>query len=163
MKVLDFYLTKNENSIEEFFAKKFEQCPKCPMDNKFSEIFIKLSMLEDINLNISENDKPSIYKIIEQRINSCHTFKVDDKVLLFLSILCNSVGYGIMYIWYLQYESKKRNINFITFDIFSEIFSWGFPSNETLDKLWINQKVNRSDIKESDNLLDYALAGKTLF
>ena len=68
-----------------------------------------------------------------------------------------------MYIWYLQYQSKKRKIEFISFDIFTEIFAWGFPTKDTLEKLWSNQKVDRSDANNSDNLLDYQSAGKSLF
>ena len=113
MKVLDFDVTMQPNSIEELFAKKFEECPKCPMTNELSEIFIKLTLLGDTNLDIPENEKPFIYKVMESRIELLHTFKVDDKVLLFLSILCQSAGDGVMYIWYLQYQSKKRKIEFI--------------------------------------------------
>ena len=163
MKVLDFDVTMQPNSIEELFAKKFEECPKCPMTNELSEIFIKLTLLGDTNLDIPENEKPFIYKVMESRIELLHSFKVDDKVLLFLSILCQSAGDGVMYIWYLQYQSKKRKIEFISFDIFTEIFAWGFPTKDTLEKLWSNQKVDRSDANNSDNLLDYQSAGKSLF
>jgi hypothetical protein len=67
-----------------------------------------------------------------------------------------------MYCWYLQYEAKKRGVDEITFEIFTEIFAWGFPSEDGLSKLWDEQKVIRKDMG-SDNLLDYPKAGLSLF
>jgi hypothetical protein len=67
-----------------------------------------------------------------------------------------------MYCWYLQYESKNRCVNEITFEIFVEIFPSGFPSEDGLGKLWDEQKVDRKD-NLSDNLLDYPNAGLSLF
>lgn len=163
MKLIDFNVTEQGNSIEELFAKTFDESQKTPMTNQLSEVFIKLTLLKDINLDIPEEEKPFIYKVIEKRIYTLHNYKVDDKVLLFLSCLCESAGDGVMYIWYLQYQCKKRNINFISFDIFSEIFAWGFPSKDTLNRLWSSQKVHRKNLDFSDNLLDYYSAGQSLF
>jgi hypothetical protein len=67
-----------------------------------------------------------------------------------------------MYCWYLQYESKKRNMKEISFDNFVEIFPMGFPSEDDLHRLWDAQKVH-SERMSSDNLLDYPQAGKSLY
>ena len=164
MKLIDFELTKASNSIEELFAKHFDECYKIPMDNETSEIFMKLTLLKDIDLDIPEEEKPFIYKLIEKRISVIHDFKLDDKVLMFLSFICESAGVGVMYVWYLQYQCKKRNTKFISFSDFTEIFSWGFPSKDTLDKLWSSQKVDVPKYtNNSDNLLDYKQAGLSLF
>ena len=164
MKLIDFELTKESNSIEELFVKHFDECYKIPMDNETCEIFMKLTFLKDSDLDISEVEKPFIYQLIEKRISVIHDFKVDDKVLMFLSFICHSAGVGIMYVWYLQYQCKKRNTKFIYFSDFTDIFSWGLPSKDTLDKLWLSQKV---DVPQytfgSDNLLDYKEAGLSLF
>jgi hypothetical protein len=103
---------------------------------------------------------------MEKRISVNHSFEVDDRILLFLSFICKSVGECVMYIWYLQYKSKIRSINRsgnFTFEDFADIFADGFPSNYGLEKLWEFQKVSPPTIENSDNLLDYTSAGKSLF
>jgi hypothetical protein len=160
--MIEFSVTEQPNSIEELFAKKFEQLNKYPMDNETSEIFVKLILSKNSSFEIPESEKPFIYKLLEKRISVVHDYKVDDRVLLFLSWICKSAGVGVMYCWYLQYESKNRCVNEITFEIFVEIFPSGFPSEDGLGKLWDEQKVDRKD-NLSDNLLDYPNAGLSLF
>jgi hypothetical protein len=161
--MLDLELTMREDSIEELFAKKFEVLTTAPMDNKTAEIFYKLIRSKDSEYVVPEDEKPLVYKILEQRISKLHSFTVDDRVLLYLSWECKSSGIGVMYCWYLQYKSKTLNIKHFTFEIFSEVFRWGFPCQDELDKIWLKQKVNRVDFYDSDNLLDYPQAGKSLF
>ena len=67
-----------------------------------------------------------------------------------------------MYCWYIQYECKKHNTEKISFELFAEIFGSGFPTENALQKLWEEQKVN-SVGTFSDNLLDYPKAGLSLF
>lgn len=160
--ILDFELTNKVDSIELHFASKFEKLCKYPMDNQMAKIFVKLLMCKDSSYCVAENEKPTIYQIMEKRIASMHTFKVDDRILLFLSFICKTAGISIMYCWYLQYQSKKRNIKEFTFEDFADIFQNGFPSEEALESSWISQKVNRQDFS-SDNLLDYKKAGESLF
>jgi len=160
--MIEFSVTEQPNSIEELFAKKFEQLNKYPMDNETSEIFVKLILSKGSQYEIPENEKPFLYKLLEKRISIVHDYEIDDRVLLFLSWICKSAGVGVMYCWYLQYESKMRSVHTITFEIFSEIFAWGFPSEDGLQKLWDEQKVNSKDMS-SDNLLDYPQAGLSLF
>jgi len=160
--MLEFSVTEQPNSIEELFAKKFEQLNKYPMDNETSEIFVKLILSKNSEYEIPESEKPFIYQVLDKRISVVHDYEVDDRVLLFLSWICKSAGVGVMYCWYLQYEAKKRGVDEITFEIFTEIFAWGFPSEDGLSKLWDEQKVIRKDMG-SDNLLDYPKAGLSLF
>lgn len=160
--MLEFSVTEQPNSIQELFAKKFEQLNKYPMDNETSEIFVKLILSKNSEYEIPENEKPFIYQVLDKRISVVHDYEVDDRVLLFLSWICKSAGVGVMYCWYLQYESKKRSVDKITFEIFAEIFAWGFPSDNALHKLWDGQKVH-SENMGSDNLLDYGKAGLSLF
>jgi hypothetical protein len=158
--MLEYNLTQKEDSIEELFAKKFDLLTKYPMDNETAEIFIKLSMSKNSSYVIPENDKPFIYKIMERRIEVIHNYTVDDRILLFLSYICKSAGQSVMYCWYLQYKSKCMNKYHFTFEDFAEIFSWGFPSEDGLRKLWSEQKINRNNNNhDSDNLLDYPRAG----
>ena len=54
--MIDFDVTMQPNSIEELFAKKFEELSKYPMDNNTSEIFVKLLLSrrnsEEIKLDV---------------------------------------------------------------------------------------------------------------
>jgi hypothetical protein len=160
--MLEFNVREQSNSIEELFAKKFKELNKYPMDNETSEIFVKLILSKKSQYKIPDGDKPFLYQLMEKRISIVHDYKVDDRVLLFLSFICKSAGDGVMYCWYLQYESMKRNVDEITFEIFAEIFGSGFPSDEGLKKLWEGQKLNNKGVS-SDNLLDYQKAGLSLF
>jgi hypothetical protein len=160
--MLEFNVREQPNSIEELFAKKFKELNKYPMDNSTAEIFVKLILSKESEYKIPESEKPFLYLLLEKRISIVHDYKVDDRVLLFLSIICKSAGVGVMYCWYFQYESMKYNIDKITFEIFAEIFGSGFPSDEGLQKLWEEQKLNNKGVS-SDNLLDYQKAGLSLF
>lgn len=160
--MLDISRVEQENSIEELFAKEFDKFKNSPMNKDTSELFITLTLAKNIPLDIPEDEKPFLYKLMERRLEVLHNYKMDSKTLLFLSFLCENAGTCVMYIWYLQYEANKRNIDLIDFQKFTEIFSWGFPSDKTLEELWDSQKVNSKGLG-SDNLLDYPLAGKSLF
>ena len=137
--MIDFSVTEQPNSIEELFAKKFEQLNKYPMDNETSEIFVKLILSKNSGFKVPEEEKPFLYKLLEKRILLIHDYEVDDRVILFLCCICKSAGIGVMYCWYLQYESRKRGIDKISFEIFAEIFGSGFPSDDGLQKTWENQ------------------------
>lgn len=159
--MLELDVTKQPDSIENLFAKQFSELTQYPMDNETSEIYIKLLLLKDEDLNLTEKDKSFLYLLIEKRHLVIYSFKLDKRTTFFLSYFCQTAGIVVMYLWYLQYECKLRNIDEITFEIFSEIFANGFPSVEALHKLWVNQKVNAGGLG-SDNLLDYTDAGKSL-
>lgn len=160
--MLENEVIHKEDSIELLFAKKFDELRKYPMDNETAEIFIKLGLSKSSSYVITESDKPFLYKVMEKRISVIHSYTVDDRVLLFLSFICKSAGICVMYCWYLQYKSKMLNVNHISFELFSEIFGWGFPTDEGLSKIWESQKVKTTSFS-SDNLLDYPQAGKSLF
>lgn len=160
--MIDFNLTEQPNSIEELFCKKFSELTKYPMNNEISEIFVRLLLTENIDYLIPEKEKPFIYQLLEKRISVLHDYKVDERVLLFLSCICESAGVGVMYCWYLQYESKMRGIDVIDFQEFSDIFGSGFPSSDGLKKIWESQKVEHKGMS-SDNLLDYQKEGFSLF
>lgn len=160
--MLDENVKEQPNSIEELFAKEFEKTKKNPMDKDTSEILMKLIMSKNSSYQIPEKDKPFLYKLLEKRIEVLHSFEVDDRVLLFLCCICRSAGVGVMYCWYLQYQSKRKNTKEISLETFCEIFPMGFPSEDDLSRLWDAQKVKTKGMS-SDNLLDYPQAGKSLF
>ncbi len=53
-----------------------------------------------------------------------------------------------------------KNTKQISMDLFCiKISSFSLPTQEELNKLWVNQKINRPiDYRISDNLLDYKTA-----
>lgn len=160
--MLDISVTEQENSIEELFAKEFEKTKKEPMDDFVSEMLVKLILSKNMSYSIPEGEKPFLYKLMEKRISVIHDFELDERTLVFLCCICKSAGVCVMYVWYLQYESKKRNMKQISLENFCEIFPMGFPSEDDLHRLWDSQKVSRKEMG-SDNLLDYTQAGKSLF
>jgi hypothetical protein len=160
--MLDFNVTEQDNSIEELFAKEFEKTEKYPMDDFTTEMLVKLTLSKNTSYAIPEGEKPFLYKLMEKRIEVLHDFELDERTLLFLCCICKSAGVSVMYIWYLQYKSKKRNIKEISLESFCEIFPVGFPSEDDLHRMWDNQKVFVKGMG-SDNLLDYPYAGKSLF
>lgn len=160
--MLDFNVTEQDNSIEELFAKEFEKTEKYPMDDFTTEMLVKLTLSKNTSYAIPEGEKPFLYKLMEKRIEVLHDFELDERTLLFLCCICKSAGVSVMYIWYLQYKSKKRNIKEISLESFCEIFPVGFPSEDDLHRIWDNQKVLVKGMG-SDNLLDYPYAGKSLF
>ena len=111
--MLDISVTEQENSIEELFAKEFEKTKKEPMDDFVSEMLVKLILSKNMSYSIPEGEKPFLYKLMEKRISVIHDFELDERTLVFLCCICKSAGVCVMYVWYLQYESKKRNMNIL--------------------------------------------------
>lgn len=159
-----FETTKIPDAIEVIFCKEFEECIKSknhPMDTELGELLIQLMVCGD--LNIPEAEKPFIYKLIEKRIDALHTYKLEPKAILLLSFVAERAGIAVMYIWYLQYISKKRNIKEMDMDyIIKKVFVNGFPKPDELHAVWDNQKVNTGQNTGSDNLLDYYTAGESI-
>ena len=160
--MLDISVTEQDNSIEELFAKEFEKTEKHPMDEFTYEMLVRLSLSRNRSNSIPEGEKPFLYILMEKRISVIHDFELDERTLVFLCCICKSAGVCVMYIWYLQYESKKRNMKQISLEYFCEIFPMGFPSDDDLHRLWVSIKVSSKGLG-SDNLLDYPQAGKSLF
>lgn len=151
-------LTK-DNLIEEEFCKKFELLERYQMNDELSKLMITL-ILTNIKQAPKELEEEFLYKVILKRMEYCFTFVIEDyRLIVFLMYLTQNPGKAVMYLTYLQYWCKKSNTKEIDFNIFCErIFSFGFPSNRDLDKLWEDCKVNT----KPDNLLDYQSAMKSI-
>lgn len=162
--MLEFKVTEQPDAIEEFFVKEFEKTVKHPMTEWDAEMFAKLILSKHSKFEITEEEKPFFYKMIESRVKSFHDYELDDRTILFLTFICRTAFVAVVYCWCLQYESKKRNLKQITLEDFAEIFPNGFPSESDLVAVWLKQKVKRrSGFSDSDNLLDYYSAGLSLF
>jgi len=145
------------DEIENKVCKKIEKAKVFPMSNELASILVKL-MLARESINIPEKEKPFLYSLIEKRIEYCFTYKATSTLILFLVALSERPGTAVMYLWYLQYIAKTRNIKEFTLGIFCEIFPWGFPNEETLHEIWEGQKTGRNP----QNLVDCGAAGQSL-
>jgi hypothetical protein len=98
--------------------------------------------------------------LIEARLQ-LFQYKIEDhRLILFLSLMAQSPGNAVMYLWYLQYWSKKNGFVYsITLENLCELFPMGFPSLDDMSKIWDSQKVHL----KPDNLVDHMEYGASLF
>ena len=151
-------IIKQENAIEEYFCKSFEKAKRFPMNEETTKYLIQLIMCKD-KFEIPEKEKPFLVKLIDGRIKASFNYEINDmRLQLFLAIISQKPGTAVMYLTYLQYWCKKRNCKEIDLEKFCEIFPIGFPSETDLQKIWDEQKVERDNWRNPDNLLDYQTA-----
>jgi hypothetical protein len=165
MERISYDKTKEENSVELLFAKKFEALKQHPMNDDTSSIMIKLAMS---NGAIPEDDEEIndnfMIKIITGRFKVLG-YTMDIRTKLMIASITGSPGAAVMYCHYLAYFCKQHNIIWLTFDDFCmKAFPWGFPSEEDLNILWDSQKVHKDSSEQpgTDNLLDYLEASKSI-
>lgn len=168
------------NSIELVFGDKAYKMRKCVLTNDQAEMFLKLSLLEN-NLNqlgkenfmaelTSESEGNFMCKLINSRVKACCTYTLHPCALAFLSTICDRPGTAIEYIYYIQYIVGKVKPHLKTVEITMnhigmDIFPMGVFSESQLRELWDDQKLifdDPNDRRGSDNLLDYAVALKSL-
>lgn len=173
MKPLPHSETQNPSAIEKLVCEPMSKLTMQPMNNELSEVLLKLMFLksDDIKIADIQKDYPLylLYQIIQKRIEHLFTYDIADRrLILFLCFLSETPGKVVLYLWYLQWWCHKNGETIISLDLFaSRIFPMGFPSDEDLQTLWYSAKVMRPEkqdglIPSSDNLLDYASAGKSI-
>jgi hypothetical protein len=163
---LDPSVVYESDAIEKHFCVKFEKLQHHAMTEKLSEAFMKSVLIEksEGRINIPEEEKPHVFKIIEKRLEVIFDYTMTDELKLFITILCETPGKSVMYLWYLQYVSKNKNIQHFTCENFASIFPNGFPCEKDLNQLWDEQKINRTIGQYyATNLLDFTSAGVSLF
>ena len=150
-----------KNSIEEIFCKPFHELERHEMSEDTAELLITLLLISKRGnkLNIPEEEKPFMFKLIEKRVNYVFNYELDQETIIFLTQLCETPGIAVMYMTYLQYWSKTNSLKEISIDdICTKIFPFGIPAKKDLEILWDNQKVNSNINGGTDNLLDYPIA-----
>ena len=138
--------------LEKFkdWCKNFGDSEVEPMDDKLSEIFIKMNMMEmdqeksmDIILKLSGE---FLYQVIDKR--SKHIgLNLNPYVITFLMFLSRSPGTAVMYIYYIKSKYVAADI-IVDMHGLTMLFPMGFPTEEELSKLWDMQKVG------GNNMLD---------
>lgn len=159
--MLDFDVTKKEDSIEELVCNPMREMKKTTMDDELFSLLLGLSTAK-VDKRIPQDEKPFIFQLIEKRILACFTFSIsDDRAILVLCMVAVSPGKAVMYLWYIQWWCFTNNVQEVDFTtLCSRIFPNGFFCEEDLKTVWDNQKVKRpAGSMCSDNLLDYGKAG----
>jgi hypothetical protein len=150
---------ENPEAIEKNVCLKINGLRVHPMDHETTGILIKLLSSDVRKANIPEDQKPHLYKIIEKRVEVLFNFKIsDDRLTIFLTQISQTPGTAVMLLWYLQWWCKENNKRELDLDFFcEEIFPFGFPSREDLQKVWDGQKLI-----DAGNLVDYTSAGQSI-
>jgi hypothetical protein len=160
--MLDSSYKNRENAIEEVVYDFLKDCDLVEMSNDSTEMFIQIGMMPK-DMKLQQAHKPHIFQIIEKRVEHCFTFKItDERVLLAISLWAESAGVAIMYLWYIQAWCFKNHVKEVDFETLGlKIFPMGIFSEKDLKSVWDNQKVQKIGM-ESDNLIDYAVAGLSI-
>lgn len=144
-----------KDAIENTVCKAIETARKQPMSLELTSFMFKLLMGGVREL--PDDKKPFLYQVIEKRVQVAFTYTVSPDLIVFLMMLAQSPGTAIMYLWYLQYQSKKRGKKNFNLQDICDMFPIGFPSSEDMQKIWDAQKI------ESANMVDIGAAGESLF
>jgi len=155
------YITK-ENAIEEVIYDFLKYCEPVPMSDDATRAYLMIGMMPK-DVKLPDEEKPFIFKIIEKRLEHHFTFKItDQRATLAISVWARSAGTAILYLWYIQAWCFKNNVKEIDFETLGmQIFPLGIFSEKDLKSVWDNQKVQKKGM-ESDNLIDYGVAGLSI-
>jgi len=132
------------NSVENWATPIFNRENLSPMTREQSEMFIKVSMIDDAALqNNAELEAIRAYAIYSQRTQFAFpNLKVDNKIKLFISSILDSPGSVCMYVYIIAVGAKRIGTNNVTWNDFStRLFPFGIQQEEVLHKFWDEQKV----------------------
>lgn len=168
--MLPYESIKEENAIEKYFCEPLSQKKTEKMSVELAETFLSFATSSEENVDVDKARKMVWqFAALEKRIELTMNYTADNRVKLFIVMLCDgSIGQVVMYAYYMQYLCKKHNVKHITWEKFGmDFFPDGFFNLEDLHTVWDGQKVSRKGNDGiintgSDNLLDYGVASKSL-
>ena len=144
-------------NIEEW-CEKFKAACKNPMSDKqanllFTVLLNREKIDEDEKFKEEIDKLPSYATVMMKRIEvGPFTYTLSNSALIFLDSLVDNFGTITMVCAYLQYVSHRIGKTELGIkEIGIDAFPFGFPSEEDLQKLWDEQKIDRTP----DNALDY--------
>jgi hypothetical protein len=160
--MLDSSYKNRENAIEEVVYDFLKDCDRVPMTEETTGTFLMIGMMPK-NVKLKTEEKPFVFQVMEKRVVHRFTFKfTDERALLAISIWAETAGVAILYLWYIQAWCFKNNVREVDFETLGlKIFPMGIFSEKDLKSVWDNQKVEKKGM-ESDNLIDYAVAGLSI-
>ena len=160
-----------ENSIELWAieAEKLFNKDQQPLSDELGRFFFnccaaekKMEEDEHTREELTKN-KLGFSSVFYNRVRCCHTYEASLALCLFMGYASNTFGEVVIYTNYLQYKAHKHNVKRIDIEFLSvNVFPMGFPTRETLHKVWDMQKVERKEQFGSDNLLDYYECQKSI-
>lgn len=153
---------------ETFIEEWCEGISKMPVNNLSVENANHLAGLISISAEKSRAmfsdliSKDWAFSAMVKRANHSLTAIFDSKAILWLRLNADSIGMGIMFLYYSQYMAKKYNHTAIDLKfINTHVFPMGFPSDEILHMHWDLQKIEIPGVA-CDNAIDLIKASKSI-
>lgn len=95
--------------------------------------------------------------ILHERIKNCHTYTIENAVLLFLGSVIDRPGIAVEYTNFIQYKCWQYHIKHVDMKSFSRhIFPAGLFTEESLHEMWDKQKYISDTERGLLNMLDNA-------
>ena len=127
--MLDNSYKNRENAIEEVVYDFLKDCELVEMSKDIAKTYLMIGLMPR-HAKLSIEEKPFIFKVIEKRVENSFTFKfTDERALLVISILAETAGVAIIYLWYIQAWCFKNNVTEVDFETLGlKIFPMGIFS-----------------------------------
>lgn len=140
-------MTKEESTVKfEEWCAEFGEAEVEPMSENLSKAFMVVTMAEMHNGDVPSLEKSFIYQILDKRAEFIG-LKLNKYAKVLLALLADRPGTIVMYLYYLKRYQMTID-SAITIGQIANIFPFGFPTEQALNKLWDSQKV------QGGNLLD---------
>lgn len=157
-------MEKKTNAIE-LWAENFSKKPIKTITEELAKAFLIHSFAEK-NHNVNEkglkkllDDKEGgMASVFWLRVKYYHTYEVSVTVAAFFGeCIFKNFGMSTMMANYIQYWAHNHNRKMITMDEVALMFPNGFPTEESWNEAWNEQKIERDETNgwSSDNGLDY--------
>jgi len=100
---------KINNLVEETVCIPMSKLKPIQLSKEDAMVFINLHLQP--NFKLSKKTLPPLIQILQSRLKyGWMGFEVnDDRVLTMLSVITQSIGQAILYLYYIQYHIKQKN------------------------------------------------------
>ena len=145
------------NAVEEIFCKPFAELP-CQITDHVGRSMYRAMFCDvrEIEENLTFFQRWQL-KQIKARIEDYLSITVDDRSVVYITLVSDRIAVAVMYLTYIQYWAKTNGVHRVTLRMLKEkVFPNGHPNEGTLKQIWYKQKVSHDT--GSDNLLDHAKA-----
>lgn len=158
------FLTKdqqtNPSAIETHFCIPLSKFTPIELTEDLMKFMLILGMAKEDKLPQMEKDFAEMcwfYPAIDKRLKSMYSYTMDTKSKLVLCSWCESIGDMVIYLTYIQYKCKQRNIKHIDLEELAYTFPVGIFDRDFMRTIWEGQKIEKGE-GYSDNLVDYPSA-----
>jgi hypothetical protein len=154
----------NPNATETHFCIPLSKFVPIPLTEDQTKFMLIVGMAKEDKLPQMEKDFREMcwfYEAIDKRLKAMFSYKMDVKSKLVLCSWCETIGDLAIYLTYIQYKCKERNIKDLDLDALAHIFPMGIFDRKFVKTVWDGQKVERGE-GYSDNIIDYPNALKSI-